>query len=87
MEAYADVEGGVRQAIARIQTSPLIQHEDRVRGLVYDCATGRSREAPAAASGASGRHAASGCQSASLCSHLHTGKGASAQGQERGQIG
>ena len=87
MVTFADIEGGVRQSIARIQASPFGPRKDRVRGLVYNCATGRSREAPAAASGASGRHAASGCQSASLCSHLHTGKGASAQGQERGQIG
>ena len=83
MEAFADIEGGVRQAIARIQTTPCIPQRDRVRGLVYDCAA----VSAALASGASGRHAASGCQSASLCSHLHTGKGASAQGQERGQIG
>ena len=87
MEAFAGIEGGVRQSIARIQASPFVPRKDRVRGLVYDCATGRLREAPAAWSGASGRHIAGGYQTASLCSHLHTHKGASAQGQERGQIG
>ena len=46
MEAFADIEGGVRQAVARIQTTPCIPQNDRRRGGVYDCATGRFRAAP-----------------------------------------
>ena len=34
MEAIADIEGGVRQAIARIQTTPFVPQSDRVRGGV-----------------------------------------------------
>ncbi len=56
MEAFAGIEGGVRQSIARIQASPFAPRKDRVRGLVYDCATDRWRVAHAAWSGASGRH-------------------------------
>ena len=41
MEAFASLEGDVRQSMARIQASPFIPHKDQVRGFVYDCATGR----------------------------------------------
>jgi carbonic anhydrase len=48
MEAFGDLEADVRQSMARIQASPFIPHKDRVRGFVYDCATGRLNEvAPA----------------------------------------
>ncbi|MDE2969803.1 MAG: carbonic anhydrase [Chloroflexota bacterium] len=48
MEAFADLDGDVRQSMARIQASPFIPHKDGVRGFVYDVATGRLREvAPA----------------------------------------
>ena len=30
----------MRQSIARIQASPFIPVKDKVRGFVYDCATG-----------------------------------------------
>ena len=44
MEAFRDLEGDVRQSIARIQATPFLLHKDQVRGFVYDCASGRLRE-------------------------------------------
>ena len=44
MEAFGDLEGDVRQSIARIQASPFILVKDQIRGFVYDCATGRLNE-------------------------------------------
>ncbi len=44
MEAFGDLEGDVRQSIARIQASPFIPVKDQIRGFVYDCATGRLNE-------------------------------------------
>lgn len=44
MEAFSDLEGDVRQSIARIQASPFIPHKDSVRGFVYEVETGRLRE-------------------------------------------
>jgi carbonic anhydrase len=43
-EAFADLEGDVRQSIARIQASPFIPKKDSVRGFVYEVETGRLRE-------------------------------------------
>ncbi len=43
-EAFADLEGDVRQSIRRITTSPFIPHRDAVRGFVFDVATGRLAE-------------------------------------------
>ena len=40
LEAFGDLEQNVRQSIARIQASPFIPVKDKVRGFVYDCATG-----------------------------------------------
>ena len=48
LEAFADLEGDVRQSMARIQASPFIPHKDHVRGFVYDVADGRLREVAAA---------------------------------------
>ena len=48
MKAFGDIEGDVRQSIARIQASPFMPHKDQVRGFVYDCATGRLREVSSA---------------------------------------
>jgi carbonic anhydrase len=42
-EAFADLEGDVRQSIARIQASPFIPNKN-VRGFVYEVETGRLRE-------------------------------------------
>jgi carbonic anhydrase len=43
-EAFADPEQDVRQSIARIGSSPFIPRKDRVRGFVYDVATGALSE-------------------------------------------
>lgn len=43
-EAFADLEGDVRQSIARIQASPFIPHKGSVRGFVYEVETGKLRE-------------------------------------------
>ena len=44
MEAFPDLEGDVRQSIARIQASPFVPHKDAIRGFVYEVETGRLRE-------------------------------------------
>jgi len=43
-EAFNDLEGDVRQSIARIKSSPFIPNKDSVRGFVYDVHTGRLNE-------------------------------------------
>jgi carbonic anhydrase len=43
-EAFEDVDGDVRQNIARIEASPFIPHKDSVRGFVYDVTNGHLRE-------------------------------------------
>jgi len=43
-EAFSDLEGDVRQSIARIRSSPFIPRKDSVRGFVYEVETGRLRE-------------------------------------------
>ncbi len=43
-EAFADLEGDVRQSVARIQASPFIPHKGSVRGFVYEVETGKLRE-------------------------------------------
>ncbi len=44
MEAFPDLDGDIRQSIARINASPFIPNKDDVRGFVYDCATGKLSE-------------------------------------------
>src|SRR5215470_13961409 len=39
-EAFSDLEGDVRQSIARIKASPFIPRKDNVRGFVYEVETG-----------------------------------------------
>ena len=39
-EAFGDLDGDVRQSIARIKASPFIPKKDSVRGFVFDVATG-----------------------------------------------
>jgi carbonic anhydrase len=39
-EAFGDLDGDVRQSIARIKASPFIPHTDQVRGFVFDVASG-----------------------------------------------
>src|SRR5436305_15283724 len=43
-EAFSDLDGDVRQNIARIKASPFLPHKDSVRGFVYEVETGRLRE-------------------------------------------
>jgi len=43
LEAFGDLEGDVRQSIARLQASPFLRHK-HVRGFVYDVNTGRLNE-------------------------------------------
>ncbi len=43
-ETFDDLEGDVRQSIARIEASPFIPKKDAVRGFVYEVESGRLRE-------------------------------------------
>jgi carbonic anhydrase len=43
-EAFDDLDGDVRQSIARIKASPFIPKKDQVRGFVYEVESGRLRE-------------------------------------------
>ena len=44
VETFADLEGDVRQSLARIHASPFLPRKDAVRGFVYDVSTGRVSE-------------------------------------------
>jgi carbonic anhydrase len=44
IETFSDLDGDVRQSIARINASPFVVHQDAVRGFVYEVETGRLRE-------------------------------------------
>ncbi len=44
LEAFPDLEGDVRQSIARIKASPFVPNKDSIRGFVYEIETGRLRE-------------------------------------------
>jgi carbonic anhydrase len=46
-EAFDDLDGDVRQSIARIKASPFIPNKGSVRGFVYDVHTGALREVDA----------------------------------------
>jgi carbonic anhydrase len=46
LEAFPDLEGDVRQTMARIAASPFLPHK-HMRGFVYEVATGLLREVPA----------------------------------------
>ncbi|MEU9559941.1 beta-class carbonic anhydrase [Streptomyces fumanus] len=43
-EAFPDLEEDVRQSVSRIKADPFVVHKDRVRGFVFDVATGRLTE-------------------------------------------
>ncbi|MDO8214217.1 carbonic anhydrase [Conexibacter sp. CPCC 206217] len=43
-ETFADLDGDVRQSIARVEASPFLLQAALVRGFVLDVATGRMRE-------------------------------------------
>jgi carbonic anhydrase len=44
IESFTDVDGDVRQSIARVRRSPFLLHTDAVWGFVYDVDTGLLRE-------------------------------------------
>jgi len=44
LEAFGDLEGDVRQSIARIEASPFVPRKDGIRGFVYDVRSGRLAE-------------------------------------------
>jgi carbonic anhydrase len=44
LEAFPDLDGDVRQSIARIKASPFVPNKDSIRGFVYEIETGRLRE-------------------------------------------
>ena len=44
VEAFPDLDGDVRQSIARIKASPFVPNKDNVRGFVYEVESGRLRE-------------------------------------------
>ena len=47
MGAFSDLDGDVRESIARLRASPFLVSGEDVRGFVYDCASGRLREVAA----------------------------------------
>jgi carbonic anhydrase len=44
VESFEDQDAYMREALARITSSPFIPHKDSVRGFVYDVRTGALRE-------------------------------------------
>jgi carbonic anhydrase len=44
IESFTDVDANVRQSVARLRSSPFLQHRDRIRGFVYDVDTGLLQE-------------------------------------------
>jgi carbonic anhydrase len=48
LQAFDDLEADLRAGIARIKADPHLLHRDRVRGFIFDVATGRLREVFAA---------------------------------------
>ncbi|MGI8506357.1 MAG: beta-class carbonic anhydrase [Solirubrobacteraceae bacterium] len=43
-EAFSDLDGDLRQSIARIKASPFVPRKDSIRGFVYEVQSGRLRE-------------------------------------------
>jgi carbonic anhydrase len=41
---FADLDTSVRASVARLRSSALLLHTDRIRGFVYEVETGRVRE-------------------------------------------
>jgi carbonic anhydrase len=46
VETFSDLDEDVRQSINRIKASPFVPQTDRVRGFVFDVATGKLNEVP-----------------------------------------
>jgi carbonic anhydrase len=51
LEAFGDLDGDLRQSIARLRASPFLPHLDHVRAFVYEVETGRLREVDAVRQG------------------------------------
>jgi carbonic anhydrase len=43
-EAFPDLDGDVKQSIARIKANPFVPNKDSVRGFVYEVESGKLRE-------------------------------------------
>lgn len=43
-EAFPDLDGDVRQSIARVRNNPFVPNKDSVRGFVFDVGTGKLNE-------------------------------------------
>jgi carbonic anhydrase len=43
-EAFASLDGSVRNSIARLRKSPFVPYTDRIRGFVFDISSGLLRE-------------------------------------------
>jgi carbonic anhydrase len=43
-EAFPELDGDIRQSIARLKASPFIPKKDAIRGFVYEVESGRLRE-------------------------------------------
>jgi carbonic anhydrase len=43
-EAFSNLETDIQQSIARIKADPFVVHKDRIRGFVFDVATGKLNE-------------------------------------------
>ncbi|HEY0397136.1 MAG TPA: carbonic anhydrase, partial [Acidimicrobiia bacterium] len=44
LEVFTDLDGDVRQSMARVRHSPFLPHRDQVRGFVLDVDEGSLRE-------------------------------------------
>jgi carbonic anhydrase len=43
-EAFTDLDADVRKSVGRLKNNPFVPHTDKVRGFVFDVATGLLRE-------------------------------------------
>ncbi len=43
IESFTDLDDNVRQSMARLRTSPFLEHRDSIHGFVYDVRTGALR--------------------------------------------
>jgi carbonic anhydrase len=42
--AFVDIDTSVRASVARLRSTDLLLHRDRIRGFVYEVETGKLRE-------------------------------------------
>ena len=43
-DSFTDIEDDLRQSVLRLRSNPFIAHTDRVRGFIFDVATGKLNE-------------------------------------------